>query len=442
LTLDGGTGSDTITGGRGSDTLLGGDDDDLIIWNPGDGSDVVEGEQGVDTLVFNGANIAETFDLSANGTRTRFTRDIGNIVMDLNEVEVIDVTERGGADRATVNDLTGTGVTDVRLSLEAQPGGAAGDGANDAVIVKGTSAADLALISGSANEVVPDYVARHVIGILWPTGLCGRRHLGSWVGSTARWPSSRFARSPSGTRKRSSMSENLAAAAERFVEHRRALGRKYISEEHELRLLVRFAETHGIRDLDALTAVSLETFLASRPRCHPRSFNHLLGVVRCFLDWAVIQKLLSRSPLEVRRRRVTAARLPFIFDVVRTRHLLAAAAELPDNARARQRGPTYRTIFALCYGLGLRAREACGLRLSDVDRDRNLLVVRGGKFGKSRFVPHGPRIAELLRAQVERRRNASPESDAKAPLFTFDGRRSMHPGTASQVFHTLVGTSD
>jgi integrase len=236
------------------------------------------------------------------------------------------------------------------------------------------------------------------------------------------------------------MSEYLATVADRFVEHRRALGRKYISEQHELRLLVRFAEVHGIHKLDQLTAVALETFVASRPRCRPRSFNHLVGVIRCFLDWAVIQELLTVSPLEVRRRRVTAARLPFIVDVVQARRLLAAAATLPDNSRARQRGPTYHVIFALCYGLGLRAGEVCGLRLGDVDADRRLLVVRGGKFGKSRLVPHGPRIAELVGAQVERRRAAQPKSDANAPLFSFDGRRCIHPGTASQVFHSLVRT--
>ena len=236
------------------------------------------------------------------------------------------------------------------------------------------------------------------------------------------------------------MPEDLGALAGRFVAHRRALGRKYHSEQRELRLLVRFADAHGIHALDQLTAVTLETFLASRPRHRPRSFNHLLGVVRCFLDWAVVQELLAVSPLQVRRRRVTAGRLPFIFDVVQARRLLAAAAALPDNARAQQRGPTYRVIFALCYGLGLRAGEACGLRLGDVDPDRGLLVVRGGKFGKSRLVPHGPRIAALVGAQVERRRAAHPEADAAAPLFTFDGRRCVHPGTASQTFHALVGT--
>jgi hypothetical protein len=51
------------------------------------------------------------------------------------------------------------------------------------------------------------------------------------------------------------MSENLGVATERFLEHRRALGRKYISEEHELRLLVHFAAAHGIDGLDQLTAV-------------------------------------------------------------------------------------------------------------------------------------------------------------------------------------------
>lgn len=55
---------------------------------------------------------------------------------------------------------------------------------------------------------------------------------------------------------------------------------------------------------------------------------------------------------------------------------------------------TYRGIFGLCYGLGLRAGEACGLRLRDVDPQRRLLEVRGGKFGKIRLVPHGPRIGE------------------------------------------------
>jgi integrase len=233
------------------------------------------------------------------------------------------------------------------------------------------------------------------------------------------------------------MTETVACAVERFITHKRAHGRKYHSEARELALLVRFAAEHDVTCLRELTPALLEDFLASRPRPHPRGFNHLLGVVRCLLDWAVTWGLLEASPLQARRHRVTEQRIPFLFDPVQARRLLDAAAALPDGPRAPARGPTYHAIFALCYGLGLRAGEACGLRLGDVDAGRSLLIVRGGKFGKHRLVPHGPRVGALVSDHVARRARATA-IDAQAPLFTFDGQRPVHPGTASQAFHHLV----
>jgi hypothetical protein len=61
----------------------------VFQWDLGAGSDTVERQAGADTMRFNGANIAETFDVSANGGRVRFTRNIDKIVMDLKGVEVI-----------------------------------------------------------------------------------------------------------------------------------------------------------------------------------------------------------------------------------------------------------------------------------------------------------------------------------------------------------------
>src|SRR5215218_8149131 len=105
LTINGGTGNDTITGGDGDDLLIGGEGndvirggrgndtallgagDDIFIWNPGDANDVVEGQDGTDTLQFNGANIVENINITANGPRGRFTRDVANITMDINGVE-------------------------------------------------------------------------------------------------------------------------------------------------------------------------------------------------------------------------------------------------------------------------------------------------------------------------------------------------------------------
>jgi len=233
------------------------------------------------------------------------------------------------------------------------------------------------------------------------------------------------------------MNDSLATAVVDFLAHKRALGRKYQTEEATLRLLLTFAAQHAVEDLRQLTPGLLDEFIASRPRQRARSFNHLVGILGCFLDWSVTQQRLEASPLRRTRRRETAQRLPFLFDTARARQLLEAATALPDNPRATGRGQTYHAIFVLCYGLGLRAGEACNLRLGDVDVDRQLLVVRGGRFGKSRFVPHGPRIGELLARQLERRRIDDPPGPG-APLFSFDARRSVHPGSASHTFHRLV----
>jgi integrase len=226
-------------------------------------------------------------------------------------------------------------------------------------------------------------------------------------------------------------------AVTRFLAHKRALGRKYCSEEHELRLLSRFAAERD-SGLGDLTPALLQEFLGARPRHRPRSFNHLLGVTGSLFRWAVAQELLESAPVLPRPRKAASGHVPFLFTAVQARDLLAAASALPDNERARGRGHIYQAIFALCYGLGLRAAEACGLSLGSIDAGRSLLTVRGGKFGKDRLVPHGPRIGALITKQAQRRRDSDPAPGPGSPLFTFDGRRSIHPGTASQVFHRLV----
>ena len=151
--LIGGQGNDLIIGGPGADTAFGGAGDDTFVWNPGDGSDVFEGQAGQDTMLFNGANIDEAVDISANGQRLRFTRNVASIVMDCNQVESILFAARGGVDTITVNDLTGTGVTNVSLDLAGTPNTGVGDNAADTVIVTGTSSNDVATVTGTPAGV-------------------------------------------------------------------------------------------------------------------------------------------------------------------------------------------------------------------------------------------------------------------------------------------------
>jgi hypothetical protein len=136
------------------------------VWNPGDGSDTVEGQGGQDTLQFNGANVNEKIDLSANGSRLRLFRDVGNVTMDVNGVEQVNVAALGGADSLTLNDLSGTDVTDVNLDLSGTPGSGMGDSQADTVIVNAGAGLHRISVTGSAGQVdVHGLAARlHIAG--------------------------------------------------------------------------------------------------------------------------------------------------------------------------------------------------------------------------------------------------------------------------------------
>jgi Ca2+-binding RTX toxin-like protein len=150
--LLGGAGNDFVDGNIGSDTAQLGGGNDVFQWDPGDGSDVVDGQGGDDRLAFNGSNAGEKMDVSANGPRVRFTRDIAAIVMDLGGIEHIGIRTLGSADTVTVNNLAGTDAKTVDVDLSGFDGN--GDAAADTVVVNGTDAADQFKLSNSDGALV------------------------------------------------------------------------------------------------------------------------------------------------------------------------------------------------------------------------------------------------------------------------------------------------
>jgi hypothetical protein len=147
--LDGGSGVERFAGGPGRDTIDGnggndrawlGSGRDAFRWDPGDGSDVVEGQSGTDTLDFNGAAAGENMRLSPDGRRAQFLRDVGNIRMDMNDVERLDLTALDGVDTVTVDDMSRTDMRRADVDLSGPAGG--GDGRADIMTVNGSARGD------------------------------------------------------------------------------------------------------------------------------------------------------------------------------------------------------------------------------------------------------------------------------------------------------------
>lgn len=72
----------------------------------------------------------------------------------------------------------------------------------------------------------------------------------------------------------------------------------------------------------------------------------------------------------------------------------------------------HRLLIGLCYGCGLRCAEVRQLRIGDVDTERCMVHVRGGKGNKDRYLPTGAMLQRGIRSYM----------DAQKPRqFLFEG---------------------
>jgi Ca2+-binding RTX toxin-like protein len=175
ITMDGGDDADDLRGGNGPDLLLGGAGDDRVDgnqgadraflgtgndrfqWDPGDGSDTVEGQGGQDELAFFGSNAGELMEATGNAGRLRFTRNIGNVVIDADGIDQLEVYSLGSADTVTVGNLAGTTLRGVEVD---QSGfGGTGDGQLDNVVVQGTEGDDRITVVSAPGGVAVTGVA-------------------------------------------------------------------------------------------------------------------------------------------------------------------------------------------------------------------------------------------------------------------------------------------
>ena len=172
-----------------------------------------------------------------------------------------------------------------------------------------------------------------------------------------------------------------------------------------------------------------------RRECQPSLWAGRLGFVRGFTRYyQATDPRTEIPPAALLPYRPGRAR-PYLYSDREIKRLLAATAILAVPATSL-RPHTYRCLFGLLAVTGLRISEAINLELRDVDLDREVLTIRGAKFGKSRLVPLHASSRRALQWYAQRR-DRFLSSSPPPRFFVNDRGRSLESSNVRRVFYRL-----
>lgn len=204
----------------------------------------------------------------------------------------------------------------------------------------------------------------------------------------------------------------LASQFEAFLAYRQDLRTSHEHVSVALRHLDRFLHHHAAT-ATSITEPLLRAWMATLASRAPVTRRNYFRVARQFCVFRTRVDPAIFVPDRLLCPRVTTQFQPYIYTEGEVRRLLTAAARLTGGLRSH----TYVTLLLVLYTTGLRLGEALRLQLVDVDRHRAILVVRAGKFRKSRLVPVSASLLAHLDQYLEQRRRTGAPVTPGAPLF-------------------------
>ena len=225
----------------------------------------------------------------------------------------------------------------------------------------------------------------------------------------------------------------LRDAIEQFILFRQGLGSRFVTQSDVLRHFLKCVD--GSVGCDDISREQVRAFLAGDgPLTQTRALKY--SVLTGVYHYAISRGYATWSPLPGNEPRKPRPASPYVYSRDEVRRLLDGLERHGKRALQLDTG-TMRVLILLLYGAGLRAGEARRLTLADVDLKGAMLTVHRSKFYKTRLVPVGPQLADVL-ADYARRRAVRPfpQGGNSSFLANRDGTH-LARGTAQQSFRVL-----
>lgn len=226
------------------------------------------------------------------------------------------------------------------------------------------------------------------------------------------------------------MTGQLQHALADYLALRRALGYRLDRPE---KLLTQFLSDLESTGQDVVTVSGALEWARMPSNGAPNWWGYRLSVVRGFATYLHALDPAHEVPaadlLPQRPQRAT----PYLYSNADVAALIAAASSLSTPLRRA----TLATLIGLLAVTGMRVGEAIALDRTDIDLATGRLLVRYGKFGKTRELWLHPTTGDALKRYQRLRDRAAPSTDTAAFLVSAAGTRLLYCNVHN-TFHRLV----
>lgn len=217
-----------------------------------------------------------------------------------------------------------------------------------------------------------------------------------------------------------------------YIAYKRGLGMRFNTDA---RTLLAFCRTMGTTtSLQRIPESKIESFLSgtgSPTLARNRKHSTLLGFNR-FVVGRGYSTSLPLPPIPPTKPRTF---VPYVLSREELRRLLQAIPR--RHASPLLQPSTLRAVLLLLYGAGLRISEATCLNLADVDLNAALITVRNTKFYKTRLVPLGLQLNQIMKVYACWRAKEGHDQSETAPFFVLRSGARTHHDIIRNAFQRL-----
>src|SRR5215468_9519231 len=194
---------------------------------------------------------------------------------------------------------------------------------------------------------------------------------------------------------------------------RQAMGERFASAASVLKTFCRQMEPDI--DIEDIHADRVAAFLAGTGPV-TRYWHRKHSVLRGLYTYAISRGVVAESPLPTMVPKLPPRFVPYVYTHDELGRLVRATPSYRPHSRKLE-PHTLRAVILLLYGAGLRVSEAVALSLGDVDVPNALLTVRNTKFHKTRLVPLGADLQQVMTQYLAQRQAAGHSQRPGTPFF-------------------------